>query len=75
MSREYLSSAVCDRAARLQRLAIVLKFGFRKYKYYTISAANNKDADQTAQMRRMICAFAVRIWQTSFVMTWPEILP
>ena len=29
----------------------------------TIRAANNKDADQTARMHRLICAFVVRIWQ------------
>ena len=27
---------------------------------------NNKGADQTAQMRRLICAFVVRIWQNRF---------
>ena len=37
-------------------------FGYSKYKYYTIKAANNKGADQTAWMRRLICAFVVRIW-------------
>ena len=30
--------------------------------YYTIKAANNKGADQTAQLRRLICTFVVRIW-------------
>ena len=29
-------------------------------------AANNKGADQTARMRRLICAFVVRIWQNRF---------
>ena len=29
--------------------------------YNTILAANNKGADQTAQMRRLICAFVDRI--------------
>ena len=27
---------------------------------------NNKAADQTARMRRLICAFVVRIWQNMF---------
>ena len=27
---------------------------------------NNKDADQTAWMRRLICVFVVRIWQNRF---------
>ena len=30
---------------------------------------NNKGADQTAQMRRLICAFAVHIWHHIF--SWP----
>ena len=38
-------------------------FGFSKYRYCTIQVANNKGADQTALMRRLICAFVVRIWQ------------
>ena len=29
-------------------------------------AANNKGADQSARMRRLICAFVVRIWQNRF---------
>ena len=32
-------------------------------RYYTIQAANNKGADQTVQMHRLICAFVVRIGQ------------
>ena len=33
---------------------------------------NNKGADQTARMRRLICAFVVRILhKTHFRMTWP----
>ena len=51
----------------------VWNFRFRKYSYYTIQAANNKGADQTARMRRLICAFVVCIrhkqvfsWNGSF---------
>ena len=29
-------------------------------RYYTIQAANNKGADQTARMCRLICTFVVR---------------
>ena len=47
--------------AQLQRLARVLKFGYSK-RYYTIQEVNNKGADQTARMRRLICAFVVRMW-------------
>ena len=43
--------------------------GYNKYGYYTIQAANNKGADQTARMRRLICAFVVRIWQKQ-VFSW-----
>ena len=44
-------------------------FGYSKKRYYTIDAANNKGADQTARMRRLICAFVVRIWQKQ-VLSW-----
>ena len=38
--------------------------------YYTIQAAK-KGADQTARMRRLICAFVVRIWHKQiFSTTW-----
>ena len=34
---------------------------------------NNKGADQTVRMRRLICTFVVRIWhKTHFRMTWPN---
>ena len=35
-------------------------FGISKYRYYTIQAANNKGAYQTAQMCRLIWGFIVR---------------
>ena len=39
--------------------------------YYTISAMNNKGAHQTVWMRRLICVFAVRIWDMKdFLMKW-----
>ena len=34
--------------------------------YYIIQAANNKGADQTARMRRLICVFVVHIWHNRF---------
>ena len=40
-------------------------FRFSKYSYYT----NNKDADQTVRMRRLICVFVVRIWYKQ-VLSW-----
>ena len=39
-----------------------LNIGYNKYRYYTVWAANNKGADQTARIRRLICVFVVRIW-------------
>ena len=32
----------------------------RYYMYHTFQIANNKGADQTARMRRLVCAFVVR---------------
>ena len=46
-------------------------FGFSKQRYYTIQAANNKGADRTAWMRRLICAFVVRIWHKQ-VFSWRD---
>ena len=46
-------------------------FGYSKQRYYTIQAVNNKGADQTARMRRLICAFVVRIWHKQ-VFSWHE---
>ena len=38
-----------------------------------MKGASNKDADQTAPMRRLIYAFVVRIWyKTRFRSTWPN---
>ena len=44
-------------------------FGFSKDRYSTIWEANNKGADQTAWMRRLICAFVVRIRHKQ-VLSW-----
>ena len=38
-------------------------FWYSKYRYYTILGVNNKGADQTVRMRRLICIFVVRIGQ------------
>ena len=36
---------------------------------------NNKGADQSARMRRLICAFVVRKWhKTHFRTTWPSLI-
>ena len=53
-------------------LARVLKFQISKYRHYTVEAVNNKGADQTARMRRLICAFVVRRgYKKGFLMMWP----
>ena len=46
-------------------------FGYINWRHHSVLAANNKGADQTARMRRLICAFVVRIWhKTHFLMAW-----
>ena len=46
-------------------------FGYINYRYYSVLAANNKGADQTTRMHRLICTFVVRIWhKTHFLMAW-----
>ena len=51
---------VCDQVRLKPAFSV---FEFRKKRYYSVKAANNKGADQIARMRRLICAFVVRIWQ------------
>ena len=35
-------------------------FAYSRLRYYSLPRANNKGADQSAQMRRLVCAFVVR---------------
>ena len=42
-----------------------------KWRYYTIQVVNNKGADQTARMLRLICTFVVCIWHKQ-VFSWYE---
>ena len=44
-------------------------FEYNNKRYYTNKTANKKGADQTAQMRRLICAFVLRIWHKQ-VLWW-----
>ena len=46
-----------------------LEISNKETRYYTIQAVNNKDADQTARMCRLICIFVVRIWHKQ-VFSW-----
>ena len=64
-SRENLSSGfpkkrVTNKIPQLHRLARKLKFTCSKFTYDTFHKANNKGADQTARMRRLVCACVVR---------------
>ena len=55
--------------AQLQKLAWSLKFWLQKLETLHYLGSENKGADQTARMRRLICAFVVRIWyKTRFLM-------
>ena len=75
-SRENLSSGFATRwdsnqSAWLQQLARVLKFWLQQEDvpvlYYP--GSEKKGADQTAPMRRLVCAFVVRIWYKQ-VFSW-----
>ena len=64
LTRENLSFGFptkCDsnQPAQLQRLARKLKFRSSKSRYDTFQKANNKGADQTVRMGRLVCAFVV----------------
>ena len=49
----------------------ILKFQIYKLEVSFCLGSNNKSADQTARMRKLICAFVVRIWhKIHFLMTW-----
>ena len=52
-----------------KRLARVFKFWLQQEEVWYYEAANNKGADQTARMRRLICTFVVRIGQKQ-VFSW-----
>ena len=75
-SRENLSSGFPTKQSssqyhQLQRLAGKFKFRLWQDYIWYFPKANNKGADQTARMRRPVCAFAVRKPQkTGFLVTW-----
>ena len=48
---------------QLQKLARGLKFRIQKLEILYYLGSAQQSADQTARMRRLICAFAVCIWQ------------
>ena len=77
-SRENLSSGfppkrVPKHTPQLQRLARQLKFICSKSAYGTFIQANNKGADQTARMRRLVCVCVVcNSPKTGFLATRPK---
>ena len=57
---------------QLQKLAWGLKIWRQKLEILHYLGSKNKGADQTARMRRLICAFVVRIWhKTRFFIARP----
>ena len=63
---------VCDQVMLSYRDQLeTLNFGFSKNMYYTIWVANNKGADQTARMHRLISDLCCsHMAKTGFPMTW-----
>ena len=67
--REFPTRPDTNRPAQPQKLPRVLKFRLLNLEILYYLTANNKAANQTAPMRRLICAFVVRIWhKTHFLM-------
>ena len=48
-----------NKSPQLQRLTRKLKFACSKFRHDTFQKANNKGTDQSARMRRLVCAFVV----------------
>ena len=57
-----------NQLAQLQRLARILKLHFR---YHTLQEENNKDADQTAWMHRLVCVFVASMQPSGFLASRP----
>ena len=62
MSSGFSTKRDSNQSPQLQRLARKLSFACSKIRYDTFQSANNKgaDHDQTARMRKLVGAFAVR---------------
>ena len=59
LSTGFTTNRVSNQAPQLQRLASELKFRYSKFTYGTFQKVNNKGADQTVRMRRLVCACVV----------------
>ena len=67
-----------NQSPQLQRLTRISKFlACSMFRDYTFQKANNKGADQSARMHRLVCAFVVRkLPKTGFLSSRPKyILP
>ena len=59
---DYTKYAQLQRIARILKLSLLVESRFNS----TLQKVNNKGADQTAEMRRLVCAFAVHMHQSRF---------
>ena len=60
LSCGFMTKRYSTQSPKLQRLARKLRFRCSKLRYGAFQRANNKGADQTARMRRLVCPFVVR---------------
>ena len=60
LSSRFLTKQVSNRSPQLQRLARKLNFTCSKFTYDTFQKRNNKVADQTTWMRRLVCTCVVK---------------
>ena len=59
LSSGFLTKCVSKQSPKLQRLARKLKCHCTELTYDTFQKANNKGADQSARMQRLVCACVV----------------
>ena len=55
--------------AQLQRLTRALKFNGSMFSYNSFQGKNNRGADQTVRVRRLVCALFVRMQTTPGFLT------
>ena len=63
LSSGFLTMYDSNQTAQPQTLVRRLKFYMKQFDYHTFQIANNKVADQTVQMGRLVCTFVVHIQQ------------
>ena len=64
-----------DGIAARKPVCVLLQIACSKFCHYTFHRANDKDADQTAWMRKLVCVFVVRIQplKIEFQAKWPNL--